>query len=73
MRNTLIFTDQIRQNQEHGMAIREAIVEATVRRARPVILDRAGGGTGVYSADACRCSGRPWPYVLIGGVLVGPC
>ena len=38
MRNTLIFTDQIRQNQDHGMAIREAIIEATVRRARPVIL-----------------------------------
>ena len=28
MRNTLIFTDQIRQNQDHGMPIREAIIEA---------------------------------------------
>ena len=51
MRNTLIFTDQIRQNQDHGMAIREAIIEA--HRAACPAGDPygTGGGAGVYSAD----------------------
>ncbi|PWS37901.1 hypothetical protein DFH01_00870 [Falsiroseomonas bella] len=38
MRNTLILVDQVRQDTEAGMELREAIIESTVRRARPVIL-----------------------------------
>jgi multidrug efflux pump len=38
MRNTLILVDQVRQDLEQGAKLRQAIVESTVRRARPVVL-----------------------------------
>lgn len=38
MRNTLILVDQIDREVEDGFTLRAAIVEATVRRARPVVL-----------------------------------
>ncbi|MGL4445972.1 MAG: efflux RND transporter permease subunit, partial [Alsobacter sp.] len=38
MRNTVILVDQIESDVEAGLSRREAIVEATVRRARPVVL-----------------------------------
>jgi multidrug efflux pump subunit AcrB len=38
MRNTLILVGQIHQNEKDGLAPYHAVVEATVQRARPVIL-----------------------------------
>ena len=38
MRNTVILVDQIETDVAQGASRREAIVEATVRRARPVVL-----------------------------------
>src|SRR5215471_3453796 len=38
MRNAVILVDQIESDVNQGLTRREAIVEATVRRARPVIL-----------------------------------
>src|SRR3984893_8818462 len=38
MRNAVILVDQIEADVAHGMTRKEAIVEATVRRARPVVL-----------------------------------
>src|SRR5262249_25553372 len=38
MRNAVILVDQIETDVQHGISRREAILEATVRRARPVIL-----------------------------------
>jgi Cu/Ag efflux pump CusA len=38
MRNTLILADQIEHDLASGVTMRQAIVESTVRRARPVIL-----------------------------------
>jgi multidrug efflux pump subunit AcrB len=38
MRNSVILVDQIETDVAHGLTRREAIVEATVRRARPVVL-----------------------------------
>jgi multidrug efflux pump subunit AcrB len=38
MRNTLILIGQIHQNEADGLAPYQAVVEATVQRARPVIL-----------------------------------
>lgn len=38
MRNTLILIGQIHTNEEEGMTPYDALVEATVQRARPVIL-----------------------------------
>jgi len=70
MRNTLIFTDQIRQNQEQGMATTEAIVEATVRRARPVILTALAAAL-AFIPLTLSVFWSSLAYVLIGGVLVG--
>ncbi len=38
MRNTLILVDQVQQDLEAGIDLREAIIGSTVRRARPVVL-----------------------------------
>ncbi len=38
MRNAVILVDQIETDVAHGLTRKEAIVEATVRRARPVVL-----------------------------------
>ena len=38
MRNTQILVDQVRQDLEAGLPLREAIIESTVRRTRPVLL-----------------------------------
>ncbi|MCC6719078.1 MAG: efflux RND transporter permease subunit [Acetobacteraceae bacterium] len=38
MRNTVILVDQVRQDLAAGHSLAEAIVESTVRRARPVVL-----------------------------------
>ncbi|WP_232465167.1 efflux RND transporter permease subunit [Oleiphilus messinensis] len=38
MRNTLILTQQVSDNLEDGMMPSDAVVEAAVRRARPVVL-----------------------------------
>ncbi|MBN0977275.1 efflux RND transporter permease subunit [Pseudomonas hygromyciniae] len=70
MRNTLIFTDQIRQNQEQGMATSEAIIEATVRRARPVILTALAAAL-AFIPLTLSVFWSSLAYVLIGGVLVG--
>lgn len=70
MRNTLIFTDQIRQNQEQGLATREAIVEATVRRARPVLLTALAAAL-AFIPLTFSVFWSSLAYVLIGGVLVG--
>jgi len=38
MRNTVILVQQIDENREAGLSLYESIVEATVHRARPVVL-----------------------------------
>ena len=38
MRNTLILVDQIELEQQRGLTGHDAVTEATVRRARPVLL-----------------------------------
>jgi multidrug efflux pump subunit AcrB len=70
MRNTLIFTDQIKQNQHEGMPIREAIVEATVRRARPVLLTALAAAF-AFIPLTLSVFWAALAYVLIGGVVVG--
>lgn len=70
MRNTLIFTDQIRQNQDHGMPIHEAVVEATVRRARPVVLTALAAAL-AFIPLTLSVFWSSLAFVLIGGVLMG--
>lgn len=70
MRNTLIFTDQIKQNEHAGMPIDEAILEATVRRTRPVVLTALAAAF-AFIPLTFSVFWSALAYVLIGGVLAG--
>lgn len=70
MRNTLILVDQIKHDLEAGLSPYNAVVESTVRRARPVILTAAAAMLAFIPLTHSTFWG-PLAYVLIGGVGVG--
>jgi len=70
MRNTLILTQQVADNASEGMPAREAVVEAAVQRARPVVLTAIAAALAFVPLTFDSFWG-PLAYVLIGGVLVG--
>lgn len=70
MRNTLILVDQIRQDMEEGNTTYDAIVEATVRRSRPVVLTAATAMLAFIPLTFSSFWGS-LAFVLIGGVGVG--
>ena len=70
MRNTLILVDQIHHDREAGLSDYEAIVESTVRRARPVLLTAAAAMLAFVPLTHSVFWGA-LAYVLIGGVGVG--
>ncbi|SJZ40419.1 Multidrug efflux pump subunit AcrB [Trichlorobacter thiogenes] len=70
MRNTLILVDQIKQDQKAGLADYDAIVESTVRRARPVVLTAVAAMLAFIPLTFSSFWGS-MAYVLIGGVGVG--
>nr|AMK59228.1 acriflavin resistance protein [uncultured bacterium UPO46] len=70
MRNTLILTKQIDDNLEAGMAPWPALREATVQRARPVVLTAVAAALAFVPLTTDAQWG-PMAFVLIGGTLVG--
>jgi multidrug efflux pump subunit AcrB len=70
MRNTLILVDQIRHDLNGGAPPYVAVVESTVRRARPVVLTAAAAMLAFIPLTHSSFWG-PLAYVLIGGVGVG--
>ncbi|TXN69689.1 efflux RND transporter permease subunit [Methylobacterium sp. WL6] len=70
MRNTLILVDQIHHDRASGLSDYEAVVESTVRRARPVILTAAAAMLAFIPLTHSVFWGA-LAYVLIGGVGVG--
>lgn len=70
MRNTLILTQQVSDNLADGQRPFEAIVEAAVRRARPVVLTAAAAALAFVPLTFDSFWG-PLAFVLIGGVVVG--
>jgi len=70
MRNTLIFTDQIDQNRRAGAPLNDAIIEATVRRARPVVLTALAAAL-AFVPLTFSVFWSALAFVLIGGVLAG--
>ncbi|MFE1601051.1 efflux RND transporter permease subunit [Methylobacterium sp. ID0610] len=70
MRNTLILVDQIHHDRDAGLSDYDAIVESTVRRARPVILTAAAAMLAFIPLTHSVFWGA-LAYVLIGGVGVG--
>ncbi|CAL4869427.1 Cobalt-zinc-cadmium resistance protein CzcA (plasmid) [Asticcacaulis sp. MM231] len=70
MRNTLILVQQINDNKAQGASDYDAVVEATVRRARPVILTAAAAMLAFIPLTHSVFWGA-LAFVLIGGVGVG--
>jgi multidrug efflux pump subunit AcrB len=70
MRNTLILTQQVTENFAEGLVAEEAVIEAAVHRARPVVLTALAAALAFIPLTFDSFWG-PLAYVLIGGVLVG--
>jgi multidrug efflux pump subunit AcrB len=69
MRNTLILVDQVRQDQAAGLSMRDAIIESTVRRARPVVLTALAAAL-AFVPLAFNVFWGPMAIALIGGLVV---
>ena len=69
MRNSVILVDQIDQNRARGMESWDAIVEATVRRARPVILTAAAATLAMIPLTGSIFWG-PMAIAIMGGLVV---
>ncbi|HDK6115919.1 TPA: efflux RND transporter permease subunit [Klebsiella variicola] len=70
MRNTLILTGQIHHNEQEGLAPFHAVVEATVQRARPVLLTAMAAILAFIPLTHSVFWGT-LAYTLIGGTLGG--
>ncbi|MEX3931720.1 efflux RND transporter permease subunit [Paraburkholderia phymatum] len=70
MRNTLILIGQIRQNEQAGLDPFKAVVEATVQRARPVILTALAAILAFIPLTHSVFWGT-LAYTLIGGTFAG--
>jgi multidrug efflux pump subunit AcrB len=70
MRNTMILTQQVQDNLNEGMDTWSAVIEAAVRRARPVVLTALAAVLAFVPLTFDSFWG-PLAYVLIGGVAVG--
>ncbi len=69
MRNAVILVDQIETDVSSGMSRREAIVEATVRRARPVILTALAAILAMLPLSRSAFWG-PMAITIMGGLFV---
>jgi putative MATE family efflux protein len=70
MRNTLILVDQVEAERKRGLDSRTAVVEATVRRARPVIITSLAAVLAFLPLTLSTFWGA-LAVVLIGGTIVG--
>ncbi|MCA6114573.1 efflux RND transporter permease subunit [Bradyrhizobium sp. WSM 1738] len=69
MRNTVILVDQIEADVSQGMTRKEAIVEATVRRARPVVLTALAAILAMIPLSRSAFWG-PMAITIMGGLFV---
>jgi multidrug efflux pump len=69
MRNAVILVDQIESDVNHGLTRREAIVEATVRRARPVVLTALAAILAMIPLSRSAFWG-PMAITIMGGLFV---
>ncbi len=69
MRNAVILVDQIETDVAHGLTRREAIVEATVRRARPVVLTALAAILAMIPLSRSAFWG-PMAITIMGGLFV---
>lgn len=69
MRNSVILVDQIEQDILAGQAVRDAIVEATVRRFRPITLTAATAVLALIPLIRSDFFG-PMAVALMGGITI---
>jgi multidrug efflux pump len=69
MRNTVILVDQIDRDIAEGHSRHRAIIDATVRRARPVVLTAAAAILGMIPLARSLFWG-PMAITIMGGLLV---
>jgi multidrug efflux pump subunit AcrB len=69
MRNTLILVDQVEQDLASGVPLRQAIIESTVRRARPVLLT-ALAAIFAFVPLTLSVFWGPMAVAMIGGLTV---
>ena len=70
MRNTLILVVQIEHNQKGGVPLHKAVIEATVQRARPVILTALAAAFAFIPLTHSVFWGS-MAHTLIGGTIGG--
>jgi multidrug efflux pump subunit AcrB len=70
MRNTLILTEQIKENQNAGLDDYNAVIEATVQRTRPVVLTALAAVLAFIPLTHSVFWGS-MAYTLIGGTAAG--
>jgi multidrug efflux pump len=70
MRNSIILVDQVRQDLAAGSELRRAIIESTVRRARPVLLT-ALAAVLAFVPLAHSVFWGPMAIAMIGGLTLG--
>ena len=70
MRNTLILVVQIEHNLKEGLSLYKAVIEATVQRARPVILTALAAALAFIPLTHSVFWGS-MAYTLIGGTIGG--
>ncbi|MBA8820924.1 MFS transporter [Ochrobactrum sp. P6BS-III] len=70
MRNTLILTEQIKENKAAGLDDYQAVIEATVQRTRPVILTALAAVLAFIPLTHSVFWGS-MAYTLIGGTAAG--
>ena len=69
MRNSVILVDQIEQDMAAGKARREAIIESTVRRFRPIVLTAAAAVLAMVPLSRNDFFG-PMAVAIMGGLIV---
>ncbi|OIR11403.1 multidrug export protein AcrF [mine drainage metagenome] len=69
MRNSVILVDQIEQDIKQGLSRYAAIVDSTVRRARPIVLTAAAAILAMIPLTTSVFWG-PMAIVIMGGLLV---
>jgi HAE1 family hydrophobic/amphiphilic exporter-1 len=72
-RNGILVVDFINQQLAQGVAVKEALLEATARRFRPILLTTISTVVGMIPIAIARGAGAEWKnglgWVLIGGLV----
>ena len=69
MRNSVILIDQIEQDRKHGLPAWDAIIEAAVRRFRPIVLTAAAAVLAMIPLTRSVFWG-PMAVAIMGGLIV---